>query len=511
MKPQRAKIKSGILTIMLLLLLPLAGMASPCNMKAIFSYGMFLAPPTSPYIETYIAIDASSLNLKPVSSGKLQGEVELTIIFEQNEKVVNFEKVILKSPEFDSAPTAESFFMGQHRFALPNGSYDVLIRLRDTQTDSAYFDHREVVVVDFKENSPVISDILLIDEFKKVDVETENSRFGYEFVPHILPFLPQGNNQLTFYVECYNLDQHLGKDSRFVMQYFIEDFESGILRPEFSGISRESASNINMAMKRFDISQLPSGNYNLVVCVKDASNQKILENRLFFQRSNPGVEPTYTNVQDLDVTNTFASRMNNVDSLADYIMALFPISSDLEKSYSKNQLEAKDLKQMQKYFYHFWSYRNSSNPEAAWLEYKERVDYVNRVYSISTIRGYQTDRGRVVLQYGRPNAIAKRDFETCYVPFEIWEYQQLTPTQRNKRFVFCKGNFGDPDFDLIHSDANGEKYNGNWPYILNKNHSKTSSVGSRYDFEQWNTGSGSGDNSSECNGVDLKDLYKNPR
>jgi len=508
MKPKRTKIQTGILTMVLLLISPIVGMTSSGNLKAIFSYGKFLNPPSSPYIETYLAVDASTLSLKPNSSGNLQGEIEVTIIFEQNEKVINFEKVLLKSPEFKDIPTEGSYFMGLQRFALSNGTYDVLIRLRDTNADSTYFDHRESIEINFQENAPAISDILLIDDFKKTDVQTEQSKFGIELVPHLIPFIPKETKDLTFYLETYNLNLKLGTDSKFVIQFYLEDFESGIQRLSFSGSSRETSSSTNMFLKRFDISQLPSGNYNLVVSIKDATNQVVLEDRIFFQRSNPGIELTIDNFLELSIENTFFAQLNNIDSLSEYIRALNPISSEIERTFANNQLKSPDLVQLQKYFYHFWYSRNNTNPVASWLEYKERVDYVNKVYGFRNKKGYTSDRGRVVLQYGRPNAIASRAFEACYLPFEIWEYQQLTPTQRNKRFVFYQGNIGSLDYILIHSDANGEKYNGNWPYILEKDsnpmHSE-SSIGSQYEFEQF------GGNRSKCQGIDLMELYKSPR
>lgn len=489
-----------------IILLSSLSAAAEGQLRAIFSYSLFLSPPSSPYVETYLAIDAASLMLPVQSNGKLQGEVEITIMFEQNEKVVDYEKLLLKSPELDESPGESRYFMLQNRFALDNGRYDVVLVMRDINKEAEPFMHREEVLIDFPEQGVLMSDILFVESFSRVETPTNKSRFGYELTPRLLPFFPKEVNHLTFYLEAYRLEEIMGKDSRFVFQFFVEDFETGGQKMDFAGASREKSMPVNMLMKRFDISELPSGNYYLVAQIRNSENKVVTEERLFFQRSNPGVEPKMAQIEFLNVANTFAAKMNNIDSLADYINALHPISSEMEKLYSQNQLSTRDLTQMQQYFFHFWQVRNPNNPEAAWMEYKERVDYVNATYGFKGKGGYKNDRGRVMLQYGKPDAIAARSFETCYLPFEIWQYYQLTPTQRDKRFVFVQYNIGGLTYDLIHSDAHGEIFDGLWYRHISK--PLTKSPGG---FESLESFKQSSSNDVDCNSINLQDLYRNPR
>jgi hypothetical protein len=72
-----------------------------------------------------------------------------------------------------------------------------------------------------------------------------------------------------------------------------------------------------------------------------------------------------------------------------------------------------------------------------------------------------SDRGRVYLQYGKPNAIAESHYEPAAFPYEIWHYYNING-QRDKRFVFYTQEIATNDFQLLHSDVVGELANYHW-------------------------------------------------
>jgi len=122
---------------------------------------------------------------------------------------------------------------------------------------------------------------------------------------------------------------------------------------------------------------------------------------------------------------------------------------------------------MQNFFYDFWARRNPENAEQGWLDYYEMVKKVNAEFKVSNKKGYETDRGRVYLQYGPPETMQREYRETATYPYEIWHYYTIA-NQTNRKFVFYNRDLVTNDFTLLHSDAQGEVYDAQWQQVLRK-------------------------------------------
>ena len=95
------------------------------------------------------------------------------------------------------------------------------------------------------------------------------------------------------------------------------------------------------------------------------------------------------------------------------------------------------------------------------------MQLVERVYSNNFQEGFETDRGRVYLQYGAPTNIIKRDNSTNEYPFEIWVYNEIGKFS-NKRFIFYNPDLVNNTYRLLHSDMVGELKNPGWQRELAK-------------------------------------------
>jgi GWxTD domain-containing protein len=161
--------------------------------------------------------------------------------------------------------------------------------------------------------------------------------------------------------------------------------------------------------------------------------------------------------------------------LEDNIRSLYPISTEMERMFVNDKLKKADLILMQQYFFNFWLQRSASDPESAWKNYKKEVDVVNSKFGTKVKRGYDTDRGRVYLEYGQPNEIVDRAFDSSSgldeswgsVPYQIWHYYKLK-NQSNRKFVFANPNLALGDYELYHSDAIGEINDPNWTNRLSR-------------------------------------------
>ncbi len=123
---------------------------------------------------------------------------------------------------------------------------------------------------------------------------------------------------------------------------------------------------------------------------------------------------------------------------------------------------------MQNYLFQFWKTRDPENPAKAWEVYRKQVYLVNTLYATGMglkYYGFESDRGRVFLQYGAPNSVITRKFETGTFPYEIWHYYK-TERQSDVRFVFYNPKIVGEDYIFLYSNATGEISNPVWKIAL---------------------------------------------
>lgn len=431
------------------------------DLKAFFSYSTFNSPSEGPFVETYLSIVGHSANYQKLEDGKFQSQIDITITFEKEGNIEKFKKYQLMSPKVGDTATIDFNFIDQQRFLLPNGKYDLTFKLIDHYGDTIPSVINQKVEILYPEDQVNVSGIQLVESASKAAEKGALTKSGYDLVPYVDNFYPQSSDAMTFYTEIYNTDKIMGEGNKFLTMYSIKSYETGQLVSRFVSSLRMKTAPVQTLLKKFDIRQLPSGNYNLVVEVRDKHNEVIASNRLFFQRSNPDIQMELNDITAVGIENTFVQKFTDADTLREHIRSIRPISTQIEQAFMDRNLENMELKEMQQYFLNFWMGRSSLRPEHAWKKYKKRVDVVNELFSTITRKGYDTDRGRVYLEYGDPNTRAVRHHDPRLLPYEIWHYYSIK-NQRNAKFLFFSRDDVTNDFELLHSNLRGELRNRNW-------------------------------------------------
>lgn len=434
------------------------------NLWAYLTYATFNSP-SGPYVETYLTVAGNSVKYALNENGKYQAAVNIVILFKQGEEIKAFKKYQLNSPEIADTLNLNFNFLDQQRFQLDNGAYTFEIQLSDKNKDVKATPYAQEVVVDFPADKPSVSGIELVKSYKPAEQATILSKSGKDLVPYVFSFYPAQESELTFYGEIYNMDKAVPDNKEFLISCFIETAETGFKLNDFALVRRETARPVNPMLYSFDINKLPSGNYNLVVEARNQQNEIVASTRTYIQRSNPSYTLTLADYTSLNTANTFVDRITSADTLKEYIRSTRPISSGIENQFVKQYLASSDLKLLQQYFLGFWQQRDPANPEKAWLAYNEQVKKVQYNFGSKHMKGYNTDRGRVYLEYGPPNTRSTAYNEPNSYPYEIWHYYTLK-NQRNKKFVFYSEDMVTSDFTLLHSDAVGEVNNPQWQVFL---------------------------------------------
>ena len=453
------------------------GKQTHAAVTAYLTYAVFENPGEGPYLETYFSFMGATVKSIKTESGAYQGEVEVDIRFLQNNEIKNAKKYLLKSPEVKELILPN--FIDQQRFMLANGDYEMEISIADKNavTENPYTT-KTAVHIDIPEKNIAISDIQLLESYTKSTNPTILTKSFYDLVPYVSNFYPDNLSKLKFYSEIYHLDQVTGKDKKMLVNYFVESAEKHRKSQGLAAFRKIASSNVNVLLGEFNIDNLPSGNYNLVIEVRDEENKLLCQKNSFFQRQNKEIPLDKQNIEAIDITKTFVKKYINQDSLVEFIHCLRPISGYSEIAFAENVIKEPKIELMQQYFYNFWESRNGKNPEAAWLEYLNEVIKVNKEFSTFGFKGYDTDRGRVYLQYGAPDSRNVVTTEPSAYPYEIWQYNSLINKalllttsynrQSNKKFVFYNPDLVSNKYKLIHSDARGEVKDDRWELVVYK-------------------------------------------
>lgn len=469
--------KKEVLAALLFALFPLLG-AVASDIRAELAISRFHAPGEGSYVETYLLVKGSSLAPVEAEEGQFYSEVAIVVKVSKGSTVVFQDAYRVKGPL--SAGENMPDFIDQQRIPLKDGSYELDITVQDAH-------HKDAtpvrVIQEFEMNHKAravkLSDIQLVSSFVKAEAPSLLTKAGHDLIPYTSSFYPQMIEELNFYFEVYNTDKKIGDDKEFLLDIFIENADDGSLAGNLRKYSKRAGAAVIPVLQTFPINHIPSGNYNIVVEVRDKKNEVLDAARFFIQRSNrlPEAESSsegFALAADglADLSLTFVGQYNRAEELRHHVRCLIPISMQSEIVRINRHINVNDVDMMKRFLYNFWIVRHPNAAAEEWDKYLKEVRKVNESYSNNMDMGYETDRGRVYLQYGPPDAMSDSYFEPNTYPYEIWHYyrlenQNLNAPQSNRRFVFANMS-GAGEFMLIHSDADNELFNARWHYDLQK-------------------------------------------
>ena len=495
-----------------------------------FDYKTFLIPNEGPYVETHLNFIGGTMNYARNTDGFLEANLEALIIFRNSDGIVAYEKINLKSPE-----TMDSLFvdfLDIRRFTLSAGSYYLELSITDLNIEnSASLMYEEVVEIPAYDLL-TISDIILISGWGPTEESNDLSRSGYDVLPRVSSVYSGGDNQLAFYTEVYHTDKFFDNGKEFIISTSIENAYFTKVIQESVNYKKFSPNSVIPLIQTKRINELQEGVYNLTIEIRDRENVVQSSKRLeFIKTSGNNTNSTIgENKKVLDEFSAHVAQLKDEDQLYDHLLSLEPIAdvydlrtirSTISNDRSDDELDvikteetsieniqlqiesSANLNNMQNFLYKFWVEKSPESPLKSWLEYLSRVEAVDAEFGNRLKKGFETDRGRIYLEYGSPNTRVVRKYDTGANPYEIWHFYQAKEFA-NKRFVFMDTDQVLNDYRLIQSDMIGEVRNDNWIDMILSG-VQTNRVN--------NQGQSALDKTTLSDGARniIKDLYLNPR
>jgi len=475
--------------LLLALLIPAISQAQ--NPIAYAHHALFYDADFSPYLEIYVSVEAASLRWHEEAKQWKAGTL-VSIFIEQAGKIKNYDQFELLTKPSKDTLNKQFTIETMRRIALANGSYTLTIKFEDLfDKQGQSIEKSSQIHIDSMDKTARWSDILLLQSIKKSNKQNEFIRNRIVMKPNLFSYYPSTSDSLNFYAELYLIDsQYIHKD--LAVFYSIHQNGHEKAAGTFQKIEKRKGMPVMPILNTLDIHDLPSGNYELILELRSRSNQLLAKTKHFFQRSNPNAVADLQNVYLTDIDQTFVEAIDG-QAIKDYLPAMQITASAVEQRAIADLLQLDKPVLAKKFFYNFWLSRNLETPEKAWKNYKRKVDYVNHVYETSNRAGYQTDRGRVYIQYGAPTEITSSPSEANAAPYEIWQYNRIPNNETNIIFVFSEKDITNNDYFLIHSDATGEIHNDRWKMDIYQNFEQYNS----HDLDKTNPGQNFGTKPSD--------------
>lgn len=433
------------------------------------------ATPDKPYLEISLEIAAGSVSFKRADSLHLQAGVDILILIKEGDQVVNYEKYRLSSPLLEFPQD----LLDVKRLAVPAGRYDLEINFQDIHDSENAETFTSPVSVDLGTGA-YLSDVLLLRSYRPDDSNSPFTKNGYYLEPLPFRYYDRTATLLGFYAEIYHSGRVI-QDGVYSIRYVVEEeLGNGVTKMVTAGSQQKKPSGIDAVLVPVNISKLKSGNYSLTVEMRDAANVLLVSRKVLFQRSNPFLDVPDSELSADLVEKQFVNDLSE-DNLRYSLRAISPLMSGDDSEVLKNILKGTDLTAMRYFLFRHFVQLSPNNPELVYREYMKVAGAADLQFHSGFRYGFETDRGRIFMRYGRPDDLVHVEDDPSAPPYEIWVYYNFPKTQqKNVKFLFYNPTLAGEDFVLLHSSARGEINNPRWEVDLYRRNAGGQIEGNNY-------------------------------
>jgi GWxTD domain-containing protein len=440
------------------------------KLNALLTYRSFCDEELYPYIEFTFFFDGKSLVYAKNENNKYQAEIRITVEIKNQTATELYQKLdyVLTSDEIDNlSETNRPSVYDIQNVRVPAGECVLIYTLQDLHSSELPSITSSTIELKFSDTTISTSPISLYKELKEIKTpDPLFDRYGFSTVPFFKSFIPEKYNQFFFAIEIYNTLKVLAPQKTFFARTYIRNANTKYVYNETIQMSKILTKNFTYYINKIDITNLPTGEYNLMfeLFSEDSTTLYYVTSK-YFQRENPKATPPIQNYDNLSFIGSFVEKMNILKDMKERVACLYPIATMAEREFISSNIKIASLDQLRKFFYGFWINHAPLNPELEWKKYEAKVEFVNKEYGSTLMKGYLTDRGRVYLQYGPPNSIVEQPYDSHSYPYEMWQYFTIKE-QSDVKFIFYNQNLASNIYELLHSDATGELKDPFWKVKL---------------------------------------------
>ena len=420
-------------------------------------YATFHSPKDSEFLELYISFPQKSLQYhRQEEIWVSKFSISLTVkrgndtVFEQSQPFVN---------KVETLDNINQFSELRHIFfcELPAGNYLARINLTDENAGVSGEYELSLTINPNTADALSMSDIQLSAKISKADGQTPFDKNGLQVVPNPSGVYHVSMPILYFYAETHGLSYDSTTAGTYTLETYVTDTNGEIIR-EFPVKKKQKPGRSTILVGGNNVVTLPSATYFLNLKLTDDQTGNSVERKKRFTMFKPSEES-----------------VEQVRAMTTKLMQSYyeKFSEDLlDEEFSKvRYIATKDeintfkglagIPSKAEFLADFWRTRDpdpTTSQNEFKIDYFKQVDFVDQNFKTKFKSGWKTDRGRVVLTYGKPDEIERSPMQSSTRPYEIWSY---LPLENGCIFVFADlQGFG--EFELLHSTYRKEVYQPDW-------------------------------------------------
>lgn len=365
-----------------------------------------------------------------------------------------------------SALSAGQVFVEQVRLAVPPGEYEVVASVQGTgaRPFRAFELVADVAVPAYTEGGAArVSSLQLTSSVSRsADASDPLVKSGLRLVPNPEAFYGEGRSDVMAYAEIYR-PPGIESGANYTLLTYVTEGGSRVALAGTENRQTRTARAVDPVVVRQDVSALPTGLYFLRAVVLDASNEAVAESASRFFVVNPNVERPEMTAGLMSAEEAAYAVMGEEELLANLDHARVIATVRERQQIALLTAATADDEDRRAFLVRFWAERDPDprpGVNAARRDFYNRLADVEARYGRPNRPGYRTDRGRVMLVYGAPATIERRDHDPGTLPYEVWEYERI-PGQGQAVFVFVD-RFTAGQMELVHSTVPGEVSLPDW-------------------------------------------------
>jgi GWxTD domain-containing protein len=419
-----------------------------------YDYCVFKSEDARLYLEFYYSFYQNQLQFIKTSDGfEADGYLNIQIIDKSDgqTKVQQTYKVPITVPD-TSGYNRNNNLTGQVNYLIDSGQYSVKITVKDynSQTDSSVFEDN-LSLSRFSESKVALSCIQISNGIEQTN-DSKNIFYKntLEVIPNPLRLFGSNLSTLYYYYEIYNLNKNTISDNCTIVSE-ITDLNDVVIKTKEKKYTVKNNSKVEIGI--FNISDLKTNPYKLIIKVLDDKNAEVIRNQKKFLIFNADSSIVTDNVKENYQISDFAN-ISGEDLDKEFAYAVY-IATDKEKNQYEN---INNVEGKRKFMYEFWKSRDVTRKD-----YFQRIIKANNNFHYDFTEGWKTDRGRVYMIYGEPEDIERYPYESDKRAYEIWHYNSI---QGGVIFVFVDMGNATGNYGLVHSTARNEFRNDNWEIKL---------------------------------------------